>query len=360
MSPETAKRALVWALAASGPMPQAKVHWFGYEPMMSFKLIKEMTDWGDDLLKGTLKTFKWGITSNLTLITAEANQFLKKHDFYVLCSLDGTQESHDLHRKYPDGSGSFKDAIRGFKRLMQWNKDRTVRWTIAPDTIDQIIPGTEFYLDLGTHLIAHEFVHELEWKKADLEALETELEKLIPIIIEHTRHADKPNKGKGQPQKQEKHFHPLPNFKPFRDGWRIFSDQRMKDRCGLGRGDIGINADGEFYLCHRFVDQKPHQVGDLWKGLNTKKLTAIQKAWSTDKIVSWRGLREDCFMCIGRQACNGACLATNWDVNGNYQQPSRAHCDLLKVKVRLAIRLEKALRAEGLLKKYNESERRKG
>lgn len=359
MTLEDGKKMLTWSLAASGPKKLVAIHWFGYEPMMSFKLIKNLTEYGDDLLKGTLKSYKWSMTSNLTLINSDVNRFLRKNKYRVLCSIDGTEESHNRYRVYPNGRGSFKDAFAGLKRLLSWDKSRTVRWTISPDTVDQILSGTELYLEHGVHHIAHEFVNEINWSKADLEALESELTKTIPLLIEHTRHAEvpKPVKGRRGREKPRKDLHPLPDFKPFRDGWRIYSEQRMKDRCGLGKGDIGVNVEGEFYLCHRFVDQKPFKVGDIYKGLNLKLLKKKQAAWSTQNIVAWDGKRETCYTCIGRMACNGACLATNWDVNKNLFQPSRSHCEILPIKVRLAIKLEKALRKENLLEKYNSNKR---
>ena len=341
MTLNTAKRMLTWLLASSTEkIPH--FHYFGYEPLVSFDLIKAATEWGNGLLAGTERSFKWGITTNLTLVTPKVNRFLRKNNFYVLCSIDGTKKGHDTNRVYKDGSGSFDDAMRGLKRVLKWDHvnpsgetpGRTVRWTISPETIDQIVPGTELYLDLGVRHVAHEFVLEVEWTKKDLDALALELDKLIPIFIQYEREED------------------YVDFKPFRDGMRSLTNRRMGDRCGLAGGDIGANVEGELFLCHRFVDQEEHAVGSIYKGLNFKKIKELQTGW-VNKIVSWDGTKDSCYDCVARMGCNGMCLATNYDTTGNMWQPSKTQCNVLNLKARAARNLSKALDSAGLLAKYH-------
>jgi len=340
MQPQTIRKLLVWLLASSvNKFPH--FHYFAYEPLVSFDLMKETTEWGVNLLRGTERRFKWGVTTNLTLLTDRVNKFLKKHNFYVLCSIDGTKEGHDVNRVYPDGSGSWDDAIRGLKRVIQWEyvtpsgekPGRTVRWTISPDTVDQIVPGTELFLDMGVRNIAHEFVMETRWSRDDLDNLTRELCRLIPILIEYTKRDDPPM------------------FKPFRDGGRCLGDWRMTDRCGLAGGDLGVNVEGEFFLCHRFVDQSEHQIGTVWKGLDLKKIEGLRKNW-LNKVVAWDGSKDTCYSCPARIGCNSGCLATNYDTTGNLFQPPKAFCDIMNVKAKVTRDLVRELRRNGLLEKY--------
>lgn len=337
MSWDTAQKMITWLIAASRDRPRPGIHWFGYEPLMSFDLIKKTTEWANSLLEGTHKQMKWGMTTNLTLVTQKTNAFLKKHDYYVLCSLDGPKESHDKYRVYEDGRGSWDDAVRGLKRLMTWNKNRTVRWTVEPETLKYVVPGTQWLLDLGIRNIAHEFVYEMEWKKKDLENMETEFGKLIPIVVDYAKRNERLD------------------FKFFRDGQRCFKNTRMTDRCGRGYGDVGINPEGTFFRCHRFVDQPEHAIGSIWKGLDVKKVADFNRTWGHDKIVAWDGTKETCMKCIARMGCNAGCLAVNWDTMKSLYQPPRSHCDISVSKVKVAIRLSEAMRKAGLPKKQPQS-----
>lgn len=56
-----------------------------------------------------------GMQSNLTRLTSEWCEFFKASGFTIGTSLDGWAEIHNAHRKYPDGSGTFDDAMRGLQ-----------------------------------------------------------------------------------------------------------------------------------------------------------------------------------------------------------------------------------------------------
>lgn len=338
MTFETGKRLVQWLIAASGPSRQITIHWFGGEPLVAIPVIKQVTEWAEEYIKGMPKTIKWGMTSNLSLITDEVNEFLKKYNYTVLCSIDGDAKSHNKHRVYPDGSGSWKDVVDGLDRLLTWMESPpTIRWTVSPDTIDSVISGTKYFLEKGCTTIAHEFVYETEWSKKDIKRLERALSRLIPIQVKAFK-------------KDGKRL----DFKPLRDGMRVYHlKQRMTDRCGLARGDVGVDVDGNIFRCHRFVDQYEHHLGDIWEGADYEKMKEINKSWSHDLIIPWNGDKGICATCPGVKACNAGCLAVNFDTTGDVHKVPKTFCDLLQMKVRLAGKLRKALIKGGLWDKWN-------
>ncbi len=339
MTFETAKRMLDWYAIVS-TSPEISLHWFGGEPLVAFDLIKKATEYGDNLMKGTGKTIRWGVTSNMTLINDEVNEFLKKYNYNVLCSIDGLEEDHNKNRIRADGSDSWDDAIAGLDRVLSWNNQRTIRWTISPDTGKTIIDGTKWYFDeKKVPIIAHEFVYETEWKKGDIYRIEKKFESLIPYIVENFKNGRKLD------------------IKVFRDGLRAYTlNMRMPDRCGLAKGDMGVDVDGNFFACHRFVDQKEHFLGNIWEGIELLKIQKLQMGWNQQKILPWSGDREDCVGCPGFLACNGGCLAVNFDTTGNIFKVPKTHCDILNMKVRLAGKLRKELIKEKLFGKFVELE----
>lgn len=58
---------------------------------------------------------KYGINTNLTLLTREIAEFFKKYQFKVHISIDGYPESHNRTRIYHNGNGSFDDIMEKVK-----------------------------------------------------------------------------------------------------------------------------------------------------------------------------------------------------------------------------------------------------
>lgn len=329
MSLETAKKMIFWLMSANSD--RANVHWFGGEPLVAFPLIKEATEWGSRMAKGCMKELRWGITSNMTLIDDEVNEFLRKYDYNVLCSIDGPQKYHDANRVYPDGSGSWEDAMAGLERVLKWRKGVTVRYTITPETVKGVWDGTRLFLDLGIKSVAHEFVYEVTWPRRSLTELKRQLLKLVPLVVES----------------------PSLQFKPFRDGLRSFmSERRMTDRCGLARGDFGVDVDGNLFRCHRFVDQWPHHLGSVWTGLDVKKANIINRNWDVGKVVAWDGNKVTCLYCPARMGCNAGCLAVNYDTTGYTNKPPKSYCDIARLKVDVACELLRELKRADVLELF--------
>lgn len=343
MSLKTGKRMCQWLLGASGPTNKCSIHWFGGEPLVNFDLMKKITLYGNKLFKGTGKTIKWGLTTNLILIDDEVNKFLKKHNYYVLCSIDGLKEGHDKYRQDYDGKGTWDRAFEGLKRVMTWNTEVTIRWTLMPDTTKYLLDGIKFYDKMGVAHIAPEFAYEVKWTKKDLFILHRELCKVIPYLIERA--------------KEDRVILP----KPFRDGlYPYFNNNRFPDRCGLGKGGVGVSSTGGLFLCHRFVDQTEHKVGDIWNGIDKKKLTDIQTSWNVNRVrkVNGKGLIE-CVECPARLMCNGGCIAVNWDMNKNFHIKPEVACELLKIKLNIAGRLLAEAEKEGIADKFAQQQKNK-
>ena len=83
-----------------------KLNFFGGEPLLQFEdLIKPACQYAKELNPRFVLT----ITTNGTLLTEEILNYFKFMNVNIMLSLDGHQQSHNLHRKYSDGKGSFED-----------------------------------------------------------------------------------------------------------------------------------------------------------------------------------------------------------------------------------------------------------
>ncbi len=76
-------------------------------------------------------SFKFNITTNGTLLTEAALQYLNEHQFGILLSLDGPRGTHDTHRTYPNGRGSFAAAMQAAERIKRSGRSLWVQATVT-------------------------------------------------------------------------------------------------------------------------------------------------------------------------------------------------------------------------------------
>lgn len=116
MTLEVAKAAIDYANEHSDK--DIAITFYGGEPLLRFDLLKWCIEYCQKILKNKKVTYSF--TTNLTLVTKEKAQYLATiKDLSVLCSLDGPEDVHNEYRKYLGGKGSFQDAMRGLKLLVE-------------------------------------------------------------------------------------------------------------------------------------------------------------------------------------------------------------------------------------------------
>ena len=111
------------------------------------------------------KKILFSFTTNLTLMTEEILEFLKKHHIMGLStSLDGPKEVHDFNRIYASGSGTYDDVVYWIKRIKtEFKQDFNLNalTTITRKSLEypEEIPKTLF--DLGFTSVWLRFMNDL-------------------------------------------------------------------------------------------------------------------------------------------------------------------------------------------------------
>lgn len=124
-----------------------ELQFFGGEPIIEFRLIKKTVSYANSLVKkGKIEKVFFGITTNGTLITDEIAIFLKKNNFLVSLSLDGSREQNDDNRFYFNGRGSYDDAIRGLKILKKFNNFIGILVTPSAKKIKDLAKSCEYII----------------------------------------------------------------------------------------------------------------------------------------------------------------------------------------------------------------------
>jgi len=95
-----------------------KVHisFYGGEPLMCFRRLKEVIEYVRSLDWGERQLFLH-VDTNGTLLNEQIARFFIENDVYLQVSLDGPKDIHDRFRVYADGSGSFDKVMENLDRI---------------------------------------------------------------------------------------------------------------------------------------------------------------------------------------------------------------------------------------------------
>ncbi|OPX77971.1 MAG: molybdenum cofactor biosynthesis protein A [Methanosaeta sp. PtaB.Bin039] len=98
------------------PLRRPAIGFYGGEPLLNFKLIKDLVDYIENEYKDH-KTI-YTITTNGSLLDKEKANWLMKFKFIIDVSLDGPEEEHDRLRVYTNGNGTFRDVMKNVSSIM--------------------------------------------------------------------------------------------------------------------------------------------------------------------------------------------------------------------------------------------------
>jgi uncharacterized protein len=278
---------------------------FGGEPLLNMEGIQAVTE--------KLPYARYGVTSNLTLLDEAKANWLRQHHFSILCSVDGAEATHDLHRKYPNGKGSWSQAYKGLLNARLVQPNATIRCTYTPETVSALYESCKTFLKYGFTHVALEPVYETDWNAESLMVLQQQIIEVAQLTYELSKSG-----------------HHL-QVKPLTDIKRLLWQGRAEHtkRCGLAKGNIGMDIDGTLYPCHRYVSSHHAnlQLGNVFTGIDEQKRMHYYNQ-ATCFVPRNEDTPDYCGDCLWRKACMGGCYASNYSVTGTYHLMPRSYCQI--------------------------------
>lgn len=120
------------------------ISFYGGEPLLNINLIKQIVEYARTLdFKG--RRLNFSMTSN-AIHLAEHMDFLKKNDFRILVSLDGSRE-HNKYRVYPNHQETFDDVIGNLKKVQEKYPDwfKTIRFNSVYHNLSDVKDIVNFF-----------------------------------------------------------------------------------------------------------------------------------------------------------------------------------------------------------------------
>lgn len=322
MSEETLRQSIDFfaSYAQSVQHQVLNVTFFGGEPLLQ----KDLMQSGLAYLReryGQHFRIHPAINTNGTLINEEVADYFQKERFRVFYSLDGIQQSHDRHRMYSSGKGSWESVVQGM-RLIESNLLAVIR-VVTPQTMNTLTQDLELFLSENVRNIA--FAPEYSspsspssiWTQESLDALRLEYEKLGKLYLQEIE--------AGRPIYLN-----------------LFSDKIRHDvqgsscketTCSVGQSVFAVNPHGQFFPCTRFLstsENAAYQLGDVQLGFLAEAMAEIERYHAAD--------REFCSDCQDKDRCAGnGCACTAFSTLGSlFGEPDAAVCAHERILMELA------------------------
>lgn len=328
MDLKTGKKGIDFVLESSGHRNQCEVDFFGGEPLLNFRLVKDLVEYGRKAGAAKNKTIKFTLTTNGVLLDEEIEDFLEQEEISVVLSLDGRPEVHDRMRPYADGRGSYAEVTPLIKQFA----------TKRPESSPYAI-GTYYYVrgtythfnldfdrdvlhmaDLGIKQISVEPVvaspeDAYAFQEGDLNKILEAYDRLGEEIL--VRRA------------QDQDF----NFFHF----NVALDQgpcltKRLSGCGAGHEYVAISPEGDLYPCHQFVGQEAYKLGSLYDERPHQLKATVVKDFRSAHVFAKPSCRE----CWARFACSGGCHAANVAFTQKLTEVYTLGCEFQKKRLEVA------------------------
>ncbi|HHW56362.1 MAG TPA: thioether cross-link-forming SCIFF peptide maturase [Clostridia bacterium] len=326
---ETGKKAIDFLIKSSGKRRNIEIDFFGGEPLLNFKVVQQLVEYGKEKAKENKKNIKFTITTNAVLLDDVKIKYFNKNFSNVVLSLDGRKEVNDQMRVRIDGSGTYDIIAPKIKKFVEsrGEKEYYVRGTFTAKNLD-FVNDVLHIADLGVYEISVEPVVEKEDRDYTLKE-----EHLERIFEEYDRLAEEYIK-----RYEEGRPFAFYHFKiDLNEGPCI---KKRLQGCGAGFEYIAVTPDGEIYPCHQFVGIDEFKLGTLDEGITNKELQ--QKFMESDIYK-----REECTKCWARFYCSGGCFANNYNINGDINKPYELACEMQKRRFENAIAIKAYLMLKG-------------
>ena len=256
MSYEVGKKALDFLVANSGSRRNLEVDFFGGEPLMNWKVVKELVAYGRELEKQYDKHFRFTLTTNGVLLNEEVQEFVNREMDNVVLSLDGRKEVNDRMRPFRNGKGSYDLIVPKFQKLAESRNQQKyyIRGTFTRNNLD-FSKDVEHFADLGFEQVSIEPVvgedtDPYAIQKEDLPQIFEEYDRLAKEMIK--RHKE----GRGF-----NFFHFMIDL----EGGPCVS--KRLSGCGSGTEYLAVTPWGDLYPCHQFVGQEEFLMGNVDEGI---------------------------------------------------------------------------------------------
>lgn len=294
-------------------IPYLTVDLFGGEPLLEWEKTKRIINIVNNFMKKERIIGNISLFSNATTFTEKKLLFLKENKVNIPISLDGGKSTHDKCRIYPNGKGSYENALKGIKLYCKiYNKNLNeccFKFMLSPDNIGLVIDSIKELMKDGIYKINSSIIRDDIWNKENLLNLKKFYNKYITFLTE-SFFSSTPFLDTGL----------LVPYYNIIDGRKTF--------CSAGKTSLTIVPNGDIYPCQRLYNNRfiKTKMGNIFYGVDDyNSISNIYTCFSHD-------ISPKCRNCDLYGVCYGQCFSAIMEAgHKNICEPIEGVCEGLKI-----------------------------
>ncbi|OPX23780.1 MAG: hypothetical protein B1H03_00725 [Planctomycetales bacterium 4484_113] len=331
MTEEILKATVDFALLKSRHLRKPEFVFFGGEPLMAFDLMQLAVDYGNWRAALMGKRISYSMTTNGTVFDEEKLEFCRRYGIRFLLSIDGDRETHNLHRKFADGRGTYDAVASKIPLMKSYQPWLGARVTPTPENMHKLYDNVRHLHDLGITQFIIGPATGLHYSDDDVAEFKRQFLMVGDYYIEQV--------------KRKAPFR-MTDFEPELDG--KFGRFHGLWGCGAGRGRLSVSATGEIQPCAKIQGLNDlagipeYSLGNVLDGFTNLDARRRFIAFGYDE-------RKPCHSCDLTDDCAGGCPAVNWEATGSIRLPDPCQCKITRALLEAKREIMGKLEAEGLL-----------
>lgn len=131
----------------------------GGEPLLTWALIEDAVNYAKQKAKENNEQVRFGITTNLTILSPKILEFIKVNNIVVNVSFDVLPEIQDKQRIFPNGCGTFAIVDKNLKLLLDNGIVPRIRATITSLNVNKMPDMVQFIVDNYPQIKTIHFEH---------------------------------------------------------------------------------------------------------------------------------------------------------------------------------------------------------
>ncbi|SHO49098.1 radical SAM/SPASM domain-containing protein [Anaerocolumna xylanovorans] len=275
----------------------------GGEPLLKKNLIYQAVNYIEEQYPDRI--VKYYITTNCSLMDDDFIKFMKKNNFDIRLSFDGTEKAHNLNRIPRNNEFCYEKIFQNIKKVRDSGMQYSVRMTITNETIPHMFQNIKFLHENGLNNICMIPDVYLKFSKNSLAEFKNQVEKITDYYI--------------QEYSQERKFSIDQYDGKFLNILCDFGNHFSM--CDAGISNFKIMPDGKIYPCGFLTDNEKYVIGDIHEesiDIRRGKMVALSHYDKSD---------NKCKDCKIRDFCHGMkCGYMNLIRTGSINIPDDSVC----------------------------------
>ncbi|MBW9159133.1 Cys-rich peptide radical SAM maturase CcpM [Clostridium tagluense] len=307
MTYDMAKQGIDFYIKHSRDCNELSIGFYGGEPLLEFKLIKQCIDYAKSHIEG--KNIRFNLTTNATLLTEEIVRYFDQNNVSIMISLDGPREIHDKNRKFANsGNGSFDTVMEKVRMIYDnfhsyFEKNVHYNTVLETDNFSCVNKFIEEDHLLENALFLSSVVNELNRKEKTEKTDQFYEESRYALFIGYLHMLGKIEKESSSKLLQTQLLSIADTRKGKQGKQRDVIPEKWHHGgpCIPGIMRLFINSDGNFYPCEKVCEISNDMIiGNLNEGYDLEK---IIKILNIETIIEEKchdcWAYSDCRVCVG-------------------------------------------------------------